>query len=214
MCKLIIFDLDGTVIDSIPDIQDNLNKTLIKYGYPEVDYERSKSIIGHGARNLVKGALPEGTPDGAVDEALAFYNELYTGSGSPKTKIYDGIPEVLAELRRRGYRLAVCTNKPEMTANALGEGLLFGLFDRIVGGREGRALKPDKDAVLPIIEGFCADPAETYMVGDMTADVLTAKNAGMRSVAVLWGYGKEEDLLPLGVKLFAEKPSDLLDIIK
>ncbi len=213
MSKLIIFDLDGTVIDSIPDIQDNLNKTLVHFGYPEMNCEKCKRIIGHGARMLVKGALPEGTTDSQIDEALAYYNKLYTECASPKTFIYDGMKETLSELRKRGFSLAICTNKPQMTADALAEGILKGLFDLIVGGKDGRALKPDPESVMPILEYFCAKPEETYMVGDMTADVLTAKNARMIPVSVLWGYGKRQDLEALGVKLFAEKPKELIDII-
>ncbi len=214
MSKLIIFDLDGTVIDSIPDIQDNLNKTLVHFGFSEVSYARCKEIIGHGARNLVKGALPSGTADSLIDEALAYYNKLYTESGSPKTRIYGGMKDTLSKLRSAGYSLAILTNKPQMTADALAEGILKGLFDLIVGGREGRALKPDREAVLPVLEHFGAKAEETYMVGDMTADILTAKNSGMIPVSVLWGYGKESDLSALGVKLFAEKPEKLLAIIE
>ena len=118
MNKAIIFDLDGTIIDSAPDILDNLNIMLENYGYPKIELKRVTEIIGHGARNLVKGAVNKPLDEKVLDEYLKFYNNIYTANANKKTILYDGIMETIKKLRDMGYKLAICTNKPQMTLDA------------------------------------------------------------------------------------------------
>ena len=106
------------------------------------------------------------------------------------------------------------TNKAQATTDGITNRLLVGVVDLIWGSMEGRALKPEAESVLPILKMYDAKPEDTYMVGDMKADIDTANNAGMKFIGVLWGYGKEEDMRASGAKIFAEKPADLLDLIK
>lgn len=214
MSKCIVFDLDGTIIDSFPDIYESLNKALAQSGFPTISFEKFFAIAGYGPRNLIKDSVDEPISGQKFEDAVALYNNTYTNCGSPKTVLYDGMLEVLAELRRRGYVLAVRTNKAQVTTDGIANRLLVGVVDLIWGSVEGRALKPDAESVLPILRMYDAKPQDTYMVGDMKADIDTANNAGMKFIGVLWGYGKEADMRASGATVFANKPSDLLDLIK
>ncbi len=214
MNKCIVFDLDGTIINSLPDIYESLNKALAHSGFPTLTYEKCNSIIGYGPRNLIRDAVEEPISGQIYEDTIDFYNDTYTNCGSPNTVLYDGMLEVLAELRSRGYILAVRTNKPQQTTDAITERLLVGKVDLIWGSMEGRALKPEAESVLPILRKYGVKPEDTFMVGDMKADIVTANNAGMKFIGVLWGYGKKEDMVGSGATVFAERPADLLELIK
>lgn len=214
MSKCIVFDLDGTIIDSFPDIYESLNKALAQSGFPTITFEKFFAIAGYGPRNLIKDSVDEPIEPQKFEETVALYNDTYTNCGSPNTVRYDGMKEVLAELRRRGYILAVRTNKAQATTDVIAERLLTGIVDLVWGSKEGREIKPFAESVLPILRMYDAKPEETYMVGDMKADIDTANNAGMKFIGCLWGYGKEEDMRASGATVFAKKPSDLLDLIK
>ena len=214
MSKCIVFDLDGTIIDSFPDIYESLNKALEQSGFPTISFEKFFAIAGYGPRNLIKDSVDEPIEPQKFEETVALYNNIYTNCGSPKTVRYEGMLEVLAELRRRGYKLAVRTNKAQATTDQITNRLLVDVVDLIWGSIEGRAIKPYKESVLPILEMYGAKPEETFMVGDMKADIDTANNAGMKFIGCLWGYGKEEDMRASGATVFAKKPADLLDLIK
>lgn len=214
MNKGVIFDLDGTLVDSVYDINDSLNKMLSNNSYPLITVERVREIIGYGAKKLVKDAILKNIEDKTLDRLLCEYNNIYTHCGSPKTVVYDGVIDVLNQLKKRNYKLAVCTNKPQETANEVIEIYFSGIFDMVVGGKENAPLKPNKEAVMPIISKLNLNIEKTYFVGDMQTDCTLSRNANLNNVSVLWGYGKEEDLLKLGVKTFAKEPVELLTIIK
>ncbi len=212
--KAVVFDLDGTLLDTLPDIAENINIMLKRYGYPERSYSEIRKFIGCGARNLVKDSI--GVPLSIVelDERLAFYNEIYTASSSPATKLFDGVSEMLAGLKSRGYKLAILTNKPQATTDRVAEEYLSDLgFDLIVGQRAGVKIKPDKEAALSILKSLDASPKNSYMVGDGETDVLTAVNAGMKGVAVLWGYRDKKELKAAGAKTFVSSPKELLEVL-
>jgi phosphoglycolate phosphatase len=214
MSKCIVFDLDGTIIDSFPDIYESLNKALAQSGFPTITYEKFFAIAGYGPRNLIKDSVDEPIEPQKFEETVALYNDTYTNCGSPNTVRFDGMKEVLEELRRRGYILAVRTNKAQATTDVIAERLLKGIVDLVWGSTEGREIKPFAESVLPILRMYDAKPEETFMVGDMKADIDTANNAGMKFIGCLWGYGKEADMRASGATVFANKPADLLDLIK
>ncbi|MBR2871306.1 MAG: HAD family hydrolase [Clostridia bacterium] len=214
MSKCIVFDLDGTIIDSFPDIYESLNKALVQSGFEAISFEKFFAIAGYGPRNLIKDSVDGKIEPQKFEETVALYNDTYTNCGSPKTVLYDGMTEVLAELRRRGYTLCVRTNKAQVTTDGIANRLLNDKVDLVWGSIEGRAIKPFAESVLPILEMYGAKPEETFMVGDMKADIDTANNAGMKFIGCLWGYGKEADMRASGATVFAQKPADLLDLIK
>lgn len=215
MQKLVIFDLDGTLLDSLPDIHICVNKTLERFGYPQHTITDVMQFIGNGARNLIKRSLPNGIADQEIDKILAYYNKIYTESGSPETRLFDGIAETVKVFHVRGYKLAILTNKPQITTDAIYRDYMSDLpFDKVVGQREGFKIKPDPTVALSIIEELGAEPQNTYFVGDGDTDVQTAQNAGVNGIATLWGYRSKAQLAAVGATVFAEQPKDLLDIIR
>ncbi len=214
MKKGVIFDLDGTLIDSVPDIADCLNDTLTRFNFPTVTIDKVKTIIGNGAKKLIIDAIDQVLPDEKIEELLAYYNDIYTSSSSPKTIVFDGMIEVLKTLKEKGYKLAVLTNKPQATTEKVCSIYLKEIgFDIVYGQMLGRVKKPDKTSTLEIIQKFNLSKENIIFVGDGDADYLTAKSAGVKSVSVLWGYRTKEQLINLGAKNFVNTPSELLDFL-
>lgn len=212
--KVLIFDLDGTLLDTLPDIAENINKMLSKYGYPERTYEEMRKFIGCGAKNLVKDSIGVPLTDAELEERLEFYNKIYTASSSPMTKLFDGVSDMLVELKKRGYKLAILTNKPQATTDrVVKEHLsLFG-FDAVVGQRQGVKIKPDKEAAVKIMDLLGCSPKSSYMIGDGETDALTAINAGINGISVLWGYRDKNELEAAGAKTFVSSPKELLEVL-
>ena len=214
MEKLIIFDLDGTLIHSLPDIAFNLNLALEKFGYARLEHKDVMRFIGNGARRLVKDSMGEGVTEKQVDECLAFYNELYTNSNSPRTGLFDGVMEMLISIREKGYKLAILTNKPQLTTNEVVKVHFKNFsFDLVVGQSPNVKCKPDKSGAEYIMKTLDVLPENCYLIGDGETDYLTAKNAGVKSISVLWGYRSKEQLMQVGSKTFAENPKDVLKLL-
>ena len=213
MNKAVIFDLDGTLIDSLPDILEQVNITLEKFSSPPRSYDEIRQFIGNGARSLIKESFGDITED-ELDERLAFYNEKYTKSGSPKTKLFDGVKELLLTLKERGYKLAILTNKPQKTTDEVYQKYLsFANFDMVVGQSSSVKCKPDKTATLNILEKLNVKKENAFFIGDGETDVLTSINAGIKNVSVLWGYRDKNQLQKVGATTFVRYPKEILSLI-
>ena len=210
---LIILDLDGTLADTIHGIRDGVNLALTKYGFPTRSYEEIRRAIGNGARELIRLSVPEAASHDAelVDRVYADYNRLYATTCS-HCRIYDGMDGALTELCRRGYTLAVLSNKQDVYVKSM-VAELFG-SDRIVlaQGQTDLPRKPDPTVPLMIAEQLGFSPARTAFVGDSEVDVLTGKNAGMLSVACSWGYRDRELLKGSAPDALLDAPAELLDL--
>ena len=215
MNKAVIFDLDGTLLDTVPDIMDNINIMLEHFGYKTRSENEIKRFVGCGARNLVALSVGKELTKEELDERLIFYNTAYTASVSPKTHLFDGIEVVLKTLKSRGYKLAILTNKPQETTNTVVREYLqdFG-FDMIVGQSGSVKCKPDKTATLKILDSLKVEAKNAFFVGDGETDVETSINAGTCGIAALWGYRDKEQLKNAGAKTFATAPIELLELIK
>ena len=213
MNKTVIFDLDGTLLDTLTDIHEQMNLALKHFGYPERKYKEMRAFIGNGARKLVERSFGDLTEETLPDK-LNYYNKIYTACGSPKTGLYAGIDKVLVNLKERGFKLAILTNKPQMTTDDVYKTYLekFG-FDKVVGQSGTVKCKPDKTATLKILQELDTLPENAYFVGDGETDIITAKNAGIKSIAVLWGYRDKEQLVEAGATTFATSPQDLISLI-
>lgn len=215
MNKAVIFDLDGTILDTLKDIAFYTNEMLATFGYPTRSNEEIMQFIGNGARNLIKKSLPVGLDEEKVSLCHDYYNKIYTASGSPRTCVFDGMKEVIKEIKNRGYKIAILTNKPQITTDTVHERYMadFG-FDKVVGQSQNVKIKPDPTTAINIAKEFNASVQDVYFVGDGETDVETAINANMNGIAVLWGYRKKEQLEKAGAKVFAKAPQDLLKLIK
>ncbi|MBP5686300.1 MAG: HAD family hydrolase [Clostridia bacterium] len=217
MNRAVIFDLDGTVLDSLKDIADNVNKTLDKFGNRRLSLAEIKSIVGNGAKRLIEDALKLNgirVSEAELGRILGYYNRIYAESESPYTKPFDGIKETLKELSLRGYKIAILSNKPQKTLERVCSLYLNDIkIDRVVGEKDGVKCKPDKTATVALLKELGVTPESCYFVGDGETDVIASIGAGTNCIAVLWGNRTKEELAAAGAKVFAEKPADLLYLI-
>ena len=206
----ILFDLDGTLLDTMDDLADAANATLSHFGYPRRSIEQVRSFVGNGAERLIRLSLPEEADDGVLKEALAFFQSYYPAHAQTKTKPYDGIPEALQEIKKE-FPIAVVSNKPDMAVKPLCRDF-FGADLFAVGESSACPRKPAPDMVYQAMKAVGAD--RCIYVGDSEVDVLTAKNAGVPCLTVTWGFRSRAALVEAGAEYFCEDPRDLLNKLK
>ena len=195
MKKLILFDLDGTLIDSLEDLAEAVNHALGLRGLPLHTVSEYRRMVGHGVRNLVKQALPEGADDTLIDAALADFKAYYQAHIDVHTRPYPGIPELLTELQAHGIQLAVASNKfQEGTEYLINRFFPAIRFVAILGNKPGAPLKPDPEIVQEVLRRSGVSKDDALLVGDSPTDMKTAANGGIESLAVTWGYRTAEDL--------------------
>lgn len=213
MVKAVIFDLDGTLLDTLGDIVSVLNTTLDSFGLPPVSYGQAREYIGNGARELVRLAVGREN-EGLVDEILPVYRSAYAADDGGRSALYEGEERALLSLKGRGIRLAVLTNKPHAAA-LKAQKLFFGAFglDYIQGQEEGLPLKPAPDGVFRILSALGVTADECLFVGDGETDVFTARNAGVQCVSVLWGYRTRDQLAAAGANVFVRDFKELERLI-
>lgn len=207
-----IFDLDGTLADTLSDLADATNYGLKKLGYPVHPYESYKKFVGNGVQKLCYRVLPDDKKDDA-EKILEFFNEYYGKHFLDKTSLYNGMRETLARLADNGVILAVATNKPQNFARQIVEKLLPEFdFVKVLGGCAERPKKPDTAIINEIISALPEDN-HVFMIGDSNVDIQTAKNAGITSIGCEWGFRGREELENAGADFIAEKAEDIADFI-
>ncbi|MEA4916378.1 HAD family hydrolase [Proteiniphilum sp.] len=213
-CKGIIFDLDGTLVDSIEDIANAMNRVLAENGFPEHSLAAYKIFVGRGLLNLTRRALPETVQDeGTVKACYQRMTEVYNDHCIEKTKPYDGIMPLLDELQSRGFKLAVFSNKADQFTKKIVQVLMPGYFDRVAGMTVEELKKPNPACALQISEDMGVSPGEILYLGDTGIDMETASNAGMYAVGVLWGFRSESELVDAGAKSILHHPLDLIRLL-
>jgi phosphoglycolate phosphatase len=210
---LIIFDLDGTLIDSSTDLAISMNATRRHFALEPLDPNLIYSFVGNGAPTLIRRAMPANTSEQQLNDALAYFLQFYRAHALEHTRLYPGIREAVEDLSDSGHKLAVLTNKPVRISSDIISALrLRERFVRIYGGDSFPQKKPNPIGILQLMQDTGARTSETLMVGDSAVDVQTARNAGIRSCGVLWGFQPEsfDQEKPDGT---VSRPEELLNFI-
>ena len=217
MKKLVIFDLDGTLLDTIGDLATSVNYALRLHGYPDHPLEAYRFFVGNGARELIARALPEGHKDDETIDRLRedFRMHYSSGNDTVLTKPYPGIPELVDTCRKSGVELAVASNKYQLATDKLAR-YYFGdhAFRIILGQREGIPVKPDPAIVREILAKTGYSPEDVLYVGDSGVDMETAARSGIESVGVTWGFRPRAELEAYGARHTVDRAGDIWEIIR
>lgn len=213
MIECVIFDLDGTLLNTSEEIHKLINRALDKFSLPAITYEQTVSYIGNGAKKLVERAVPSDNSQ-LIDDVYRYFTRIYAECANDHTSLYEGEEEFLNKIKEKGIKTAILTNKPQAaTDNVYKKFLQPFRFNLVLGQSERFQTKPSPEAALYIAERLNVRTDECLFVGDGETDVLTAKNAGMAAVAVLWGYRNKNCLMEAGATVFAENFDQLYKII-
>ena len=213
--RALIFDLDGTLADTIGGIQDGMNETMAHYGYPERSYEDIRHAIGNGARLLVRRSMPEpdAQDDDRVSEVLAYYHAAYAHTFMHTRECYEGIVEAVKTPHARGYRLGVLSNKQDIYTKQLVAQLFPDGEFSVVMGQTDLPTKPDPTVPHMIARALGVEPCECAMIGDSDVDIITAKNAGMVGIGCGWGYRGADMLRACGADAVVDRPLALSELL-
>ena len=209
----VIFDLDGTLVDTLADLAGAMNYALGRFGEPGHSVDACRKMIGNGVRTFMSRALADdkqGLGDEAVKVMLAYYHENCT----VKSRLYDGIAEVVRELGEKGVRLAVLTNKGQSEAErVVGHFFDEGTFEYVVGVDEKGIVKPDVKLTMGLLDAMGLGADEVLLVGDSDVDVLTAAGVGMRPIGAAWGFRGRDELLQAGADVIIDEPGEIVDLV-
>ena len=207
----VLFDLDGTLLDTLADIASSMNFTLQQHGLQPYTLQEYPFLVGSGLREMVLAALHgQGRADDLADEIVEGFRAEYDRRWAENSRSYDGMVEALQRLHEAGVRLAVLSNKPDSFTQVMVRRLLPAeLFDAVLGHREPFPIKPAPDSTLHILRQLGVSPERAALVGDSDVDILTARNAGIVPIGVDWGFRPREELIEAGARYMASSPSAL-----
>ena len=210
----VIFDMDGTVLDTLDDLADSVNHVLRRYGMPERSKEEYRQFFGSGIRYALRCAVSPQYSDDIIDGMIPVFKKYYDQHCLDRTKPYSGIPELMAELRKQGYKLAIVSNKIDSAVKELNRRFFSDFVSVALGEKDGVRRKPAPDTVFAALAELDASQDEAVCIGDSEVDLQTAGNAGLPCIAVLWGFRDKDFLAENGATVFADAPKDILSILK
>lgn len=210
----IIFDLDGTLLNTLADLAAATNHALAEHKLPQRTTDEVRQFVGNGIRKLIERAVPADTPAELQEGVFASFNRYYKQHCADSTRPYDGVPQLLQQLRTAGCCTAIVSNKADYGVQALAKQYFNGQFDAACGERAGIAKKPAPDMLLAIMQQLKAEPASTIYIGDSDTDIATASNAGVDCIGACWGFRGRAFLEAHGAKLLAETVGDIWKLIK
>jgi len=211
--EAVIFDLDGTLLNTLEDLTDSVNVALEKYHMPLRSLEEVKGFVGNGLRNLMIKALPEGEENPLFEEVFEFFSEYYKNHCNRKTAPYEGILELMKELKRRSIKMAIVSNKFDIGVKELNEQFFAEYTQAAIGERAGISRKPSPDSVNEALNLLGVDKEHAVYVGDSDVDIMTAENANVRCVSVTWGFRGREFLVESGARIMIDRPLELLEYL-
>lgn len=213
MYKHVIFDLDGTLLNTIDDLADAGNHVCTLHSWPTHTVDAFKLMVGNGIPKLVERFAPQGTSQEMLDQAYQEFMDWYGVHKEDKTAPYAGMPEVAKALREAGVSIAVLSNKADVMAGPVVEHYYPGIFPVVQGALPGLPTKPDPTLLYKLMERLGATQEDTLFVGDSNVDIRTAKNGGLTGCGVLWGFRSREELEAAGADVIVSTPQELQDLI-
>lgn len=211
--KLVIFDLDGTILDTLDDLADSTNYALKSCGLPTRTVDEVRRFVGNGIHLLIERAVPEGTDPETVEEVFEVFKAYYKDHSADKTKPYEGVCRLMGQLREDDCKVAVLSNKADFAVQDLCRDYFSGLITYAAGEKEGIRRKPYPDAVFALLEACGVSAADAVYVGDSEVDIATAENAGLDGISVTWGFRSREWLEEHGAKIFADTADELRKLL-
>lgn len=210
----VIFDLDGTLADTLEDLADSVNAALSKNDFPTHTIDYVRASVGSGTRELIRKSLPANTDDATIDKVTADYLVIYHENFLVKTHMYDRMLEVLDYFKSLGLVMGVVSNKPYDLTNAIADKLFPGYFKTVFGMNKDFPRKPDPASTLYVAGLLGAEPANCLFIGDSEVDYKTGVNAGMPVFSATWGFRDEEELRQAGARILIHKPIDMIEAFK
>lgn len=209
----VIFDLDGTLLNTLEDLRDSVNAIMKKYGFPQYSTDQIRSFVGNGVGKLIERSVPEGRENESFEAALADFKSYYTAHCRIRTKPYDGVLDLMKSLCERGFRLAIVSNKNDAAVRELNE-IYFSQYTKAaIGDREGAKRKPAPDAVFAALGELGSEKENAVYVGDSEVDYETAANSGLDCILVSWGFRDRELLQSLEGAVVADDCEQLLNML-
>lgn len=210
----VIFDLDGTLLNTLADLQAAVNYALTQYGYPVKSLEEVRMSVGNGVAKLMERVLPGGLENSDFESCLKAFREYYSAHIQDMTMPYPKIPELLSTLKGKGYRLGIVSNKFDAAVKQLKEDYFSETISVAIGESAGVRKKPAPDCVYKAMEELCCTKEQAVYVGDSDVDVMTAHNSGLRCIGVTWGFRDEQVLKQAGADWIVESPLDILSVLE
>lgn len=208
-----IFDLDGTLLDTLDDLHAAVNHGLAEFGLPKASPEEIAARLGNGSERLISLCLPEGREDPLFEPVFNSYLAHYMAHGQDKTRPYPGVLELLRELGNAGVRSAIVSNKPHAATVELAEHYFSGLVLSAVGEQRGIRRKPAPDSIISAMSQLHAEPSRTVYIGDSEVDIMAAQNAGIDCISVTYGFRTRAELISSGGTIFADNAQEIAQIV-
>ncbi len=209
----VIFDLDGTLTDTLCDLKNSVNFALREFGFPERTLDEVRSFVGNGVRRLIYSSVPDNTDEETAENCLSVFKEYYKKHSLDETKPYEGIIPMLENLKKQGIKTAVVTNKMHEAAEEIVRIFFGDLIDITLGQIDGVAQKPQPDGIYHVLEKLGISKEKAVYVGDSEVDCITAKNAGIPCIGVTWGFRDKSVLLDNGSDYIADSSEDIIKIM-
>lgn len=207
--RTVIFDLDGTLLDTLDDLTDSVNHAMDVMGWPRRDRKEIRLFLGNGIRQLMKLSSPEGIDSIEFDRAFKIFKEYYDIHNQDKTRPYDGTIEMMRNLKAKGIKMAIVSNKVENAVIMLRDRFFSEVVDIAIGDAPGMERKPAPDSCNKALALLGSSKEEAVYVGDSEVDLATARNSGLKCISVLWGFRDEDFLVKEGAEIFARTPEDV-----
>lgn len=211
--KAVIFDLDGTLLDTLEDLLNSVNHALTLMNMPERTLDEIRHFVGNGVQRLIELAVPEGTEQEKTDQIFALFKEHYALHCNDKTGLYPGIPELLADLKAQGFQMAIVSNKLQEGVDALSRQYFAPYTSITIGAREGIRKKPAPDTVIEALHLLGISKEQAVYVGDSEVDIATAANTEMDCITVAWGFRTRQEQEAAGGKVFVNKPEEIISLL-